>query len=138
MFVDDVASSASPAEPGGPDDTRASRRQYTLKGVEQEAIELMRLAADAQGMKIGHWVSDRLKEAAKRALVDADRQRDVLRRIVGDAEGQDYALQEFPRETSVDNAALLERVQRLELEVRDLTRSQRDLLNLVLAKVVAA
>ena len=45
-----------------------TRQQYTLKGVDPEAIELMRTAARHEGMKIGAWVSARLKEAANRSL----------------------------------------------------------------------
>jgi len=44
------------------------RRQYTIKGIEDEAIELMRSAAQSEGMKIGPWVSQRMKEAAKKSL----------------------------------------------------------------------
>lgn len=45
-----------------------TKRQYTLKGVESETVELMRSAAKHEGMKIGSWVSARLKEAANNAL----------------------------------------------------------------------
>lgn len=44
------------------------KRQYTIKGIEAEAIDLMRAAATKEGMKIGAWVSARMKEAASRSL----------------------------------------------------------------------
>lgn len=50
------------------DDRSPERRQYTLKGVEADTIKLMRYAANKEGMKIGSWVSLRMREAAERAL----------------------------------------------------------------------
>jgi hypothetical protein len=51
-----------------PAEERPIRRQYTLKGVEADTIRLMRDAASKEGMKIGSWVSLRMKEAAEKAL----------------------------------------------------------------------
>jgi hypothetical protein len=55
-------------DPIGGDGT--GRRQYTLKGVEAETINMMRDAARKDGMKIGAWVSSRMREAAFRSLND--------------------------------------------------------------------
>ncbi|WP_213982487.1 hypothetical protein [Sphingomonas sp. dw_22] len=55
-----------------PNNDRPSRRQYTLKGVEADTIRLMRDAANKEGMKIGSWVSLRMKEAAEKALSERD------------------------------------------------------------------
>lgn len=112
-----------------------ARRQYTLKGVESEAIDLMRLAADAQGMKIGHWVSDRLKEAAKRALADAEKQKEVMEAVVGGCEKSQLRTLALV-DGSMGRAELEERVRRLELEIQDLLKSQRDMLQLVLGRLV--
>jgi hypothetical protein len=64
-----------------------SKRQYTIKGIETETLDLMRTAAKKQGMKVGAWVSARLREAAKKALEDDNEQdgfaelRDHIRRV---------------------------------------------------------
>lgn len=42
--------------------------QYTIKGIERKSVELMRDAAKQEGMKIGVWVSRRLREAAEDSL----------------------------------------------------------------------
>ncbi len=65
------------------------RRQYTIKGIENETLDLMRTAARKQGMRVGAWVSARLREAADRALHGEDSKwknemvelRDHIRRI---------------------------------------------------------
>lgn len=65
------------------------RRQYTIKGIENETVNLMRTAARKQGMRVGAWVSARLREAADRALQGEDSKwkvemvelRDHIRRI---------------------------------------------------------
>ena len=59
---------ASNDEEGGDHMTGEERLQYTLKGVEKRSLELMRDAARADGMKIGAWVSKRMREAAESSL----------------------------------------------------------------------
>lgn len=49
-----------------------SKVQYTVKGIQRQTVEAMREAANREGMKIGSWVSVRLKEAAERSLSDSD------------------------------------------------------------------
>lgn len=111
------------------------RRQYTLKGVENEAVELMRLAADAQGMKIGHWVSDRIKEAAKKALVENGKQRELLESVAGSNESS--ALRTLTMsDDPMSSSEIEERVRRLELEMQDLLKQQRDLLSLMVQKLI--
>lgn len=46
----------------------ASKVQYTVKGIQRQTVEAMREAANREGMKIGSWVSVRLREAAERSL----------------------------------------------------------------------
>lgn len=102
-------------EPG-----RSSRRQYTLKGIENETIELMRDAARKEGMKIGSWVSTRMKEAAERALasdtgIDAQ---DI--RIPQDDSKDDViqALAEYKLEADL-------RLTRMERELHEIANGQR-------------
>jgi hypothetical protein len=49
-------------------DAGSEKRQYTVKGIDVDAISMMRDAARKDGMKIGAWVSARMKEAAFRSL----------------------------------------------------------------------
>jgi membrane carboxypeptidase/penicillin-binding protein len=55
-----------------------SKQQYTIKGIETETLELMRTAARKQGMKVGAWVSARLREAANKALANSEVSSDEL------------------------------------------------------------
>jgi hypothetical protein len=98
----------------GPDSVKI---QYTLKGIEQETVTLMRDAAQQEGMKIGAWVSTRMKEAAMRALgspeVDA---------------GRNHAL----ASTHQSSSETEERLRRIEEEIFEITKAQRAILtNLV-------
>ena len=112
------------------------RRQYTLKGIEPEALDLMRLAADAQGMKIGHWVSDRIKEAAKKALSENGKQREILECVVG-ADGDSSSLRTLTMsEGFMSGIELEERVRRLELEIQDLLKQQRKMLTIMVEKLI--
>lgn len=57
----------SPDEPR--DEDRANEKlQYTIKGIERRSVDLMRDAAKQDGMKIGAWVSRRMREAAQASL----------------------------------------------------------------------
>ena len=110
-------------------DPKPAKRQYTLKGVEAEAVELMRAAADREGMKIGAWVSMRLREAANRALAAEEEAG------FPDAESCPHLSQ------SVDMALgasalphLLERVSELEAELRELARTQRAIMTRLLVQ----
>src|SRR5690242_15341802 len=66
----DAGSEAGTYDSG--DDRLPQKRQYTLKGIEADTIRLMRFAANKEGMKIGSWVSLRMKEAAERALSNSN------------------------------------------------------------------
>lgn len=112
------------------------RRQYTLKGVETEAVDLMRLAADAQGMKIGHWVSDRIKEAARKALVENGKQREILECVAGQDDDQSTLRTLAMSNGSMTGTELEERVRRLELEIQDLLKQQRNMLSLLVEKLI--
>ncbi len=90
---------------------RSPKRQYTLKGVEAEAIELMRDAARTEGMKIGSWVSLRMREAAEKALNQKST------RLNAQQQGAIVSQEELVRELSA-------RVSSLEQEIRELTKTQ--------------
>jgi hypothetical protein len=47
----------------GPD-----KKPYTIKSIDTVTIDMMREAAQREGMKISAWVSNRLREAAVRSL----------------------------------------------------------------------
>lgn len=112
------------------------RRQYTLKGVEPEAVDLMRLAADAQGMKIGHWVSDRIKEAARKALAENGKQREVLECVAGADSDLSNLRTLTLSEGSMSRSELEERVRRMELEIQDLMKQQRNMLSIMVQKLI--
>ena len=112
------------------------RQQYTLKGVESEALDLMRLAADAQGMKIGHWVSDRIKEAAKKALSENGKQREILECVAGEKEDSSSLRTLTLSEGTMSQVELEERVRRLELEIQDLLKQQRNMLTVLVEKLI--
>ncbi|MBW6527196.1 hypothetical protein KZ813_10125 [Sphingomonas sp. RHCKR7] len=107
------------------DDRSPEKRQYTVKGIEAETVTLMRSAANKEGMKIGSWVSLRMREAAERAL----------------ANGDDCSLTK-QADLKLDNAvsrmaAVLERYERnvearlvvVERELHEITSSQRSILS---------
>ena len=132
MLVDNAGSSLnSPSEHQDDGAQSQVRRQYTLKGVEPETIELMRLAAHSQGAKIGHWVSARLKEAALQTLERDNRQQEVLRNLAGLSSAFDE-----PEVTKTSEAELQRRIARLEEDIREVLKGQRDLMHLVLSKVL--
>jgi hypothetical protein len=92
------------------------RRQYTLKGVEAEAIDLMRSAAHREGMKINAWVSYRLREAAERTLAkdDSPSSKTIM------------SASELPGTPGdVDTAWLVARIHDLEREVQEMNKTQR-------------
>lgn len=50
----------------------STKVQYTVKGIQRQTVEAMREAANREGMKIGSWVSVRLREAAERSLSSSE------------------------------------------------------------------
>src|SRR5271168_2273065 len=88
---------AVPIEPAGPSRVLSLSEEHqkrpsgvagagwTLKGVPSETVEMTRQAARMRGMKIGAWVADALRQAAKRDLGDEPllevRDEAVLRRL---------------------------------------------------------
>jgi hypothetical protein len=56
------------AESGATPLRDTAKVQYTVKGIHRQTVEAMRQAANREGMKIGSWVSVRLREAAERSL----------------------------------------------------------------------
>lgn len=116
------------------------RRQYTLKGVEADTIRLMRYAASKEGMKIGSWVSLRMREAAQRALADNAVSQSLIQeekpkkptdlQMSGDLA---EAFQYFTATWEAQLAASNERFMKLEKELHDLTSGQRTIMSALLA-----
>ena len=106
------------------------RRQYTIKGIENDAIELMRDAARKDGMKIGAWISCRMKEAAFKSLgATSDLRRSGHSMVRGpasslEAEVLAASLQEFDQ-----------RLRQIEAELHQITKSQRTIMARMLENV---
>jgi hypothetical protein len=66
---------AIPSKQGsGANEQRATgKRQYTIKGIDAHTVDMVRSAAQKEGMKVGAWVSSRIEEAASRALSGEDK-----------------------------------------------------------------
>ena len=107
-----------------------SKRQYTLKGVEAEAIDLMRSAASRDGMKIGAWVSMRMKEAAERSLLNdpvSDSAPTLRERA---RHSRRTAVQHISNDSGAEALipGLVSRVIELETELREIAKTQRAIL----------
>ena len=124
-----------------PSEDRSARRQYTLKGVEVEAIRLMREAAHKEGMKIGSWVSLRMREAAERAL---SRDSSIARHQPSlpaphsdggfgpyEEAGLTELLQDVVRALDQCRESSEQRFLHLERELHELTASQRTILTVL-------
>ena len=78
-----------------PLESGTEKRQYTIKGIEGQTLDLMRTAARKDGMKVGAWVSMRLREAADRALNregDAKLEIDGLREHINKIEKEEFQM----------------------------------------------
>ncbi|MCW2351203.1 hypothetical protein [Sphingobium sp. B12D2B] len=123
-------------------DGTPERRQYTLKGVETDTIRLMRYAASREGMKIGSWVSLRMREAAEKALAkdNSDNNAEVnLPRANIDNESHyqrngSVSLDAFEAIQSAQ-MALDARLTRIEDELRDLASGQRTILSAIVSNL---
>jgi hypothetical protein len=94
--------------------------------VEAEAIDLMRDAARVEGMKIGSWVSLRMREAAEKALNRKPGVREVVRSRFS-AEPSNVGQENLIKELS-------ERLGDMERELRDLTKNQMAIMAKLLAQ----
>ncbi len=101
------------AEEGGAE----QRLQYTIKGIEKRSVDLMRTAAKRDGMKIGAWISMRMREAAEASLKDGEPSYLVnsASRSMAETNGPDVS------------AIVLERIEALHQEI-DRLRQNQDLL----------
>lgn len=126
------------------DDRPPERRQYTLKGVEADTIRLMRYAANKEGMKIGSWVSLRMREAAQRALAgnsalqeSAAKDKEVRELPTPAPSSSDGELAEaFQHLSALWEAQLMasnDRFMKLEKELHELTSGQRTIMSALLA-----
>ena len=118
-----------------PSDDRPSRRQYTLKGVDVEAVRLMRDAASKEGMKIGSWVSLRMREAAERALSAQSVSRPAASGKAPDVQSEEVvvAVQQLVKIYETQIAATNERFQKLERELHEITSGQRTIMSVLLS-----
>lgn len=114
------------AEPSTP------KRQYTLKGVESEAIELVRSAATKDGMKIGAWVSKRLRQAAEESLcpVSPTSEQDPMSRRERTRNSLGYTASGHTStsDTEILISGLTSRIAMLEDELKEQARTQRIIL----------
>lgn len=93
----------------------SARQQYTLKGIEPQTLDLVRDAAEFEGMRINSWVSTRMKEAAQRSLgLD-------MQIISGSMIKDDFSLADFVKETE-------SRLRELERDIHNVLRVQRSML----------
>ncbi len=115
------------------------RRQYTLKGVEADTIKLMRYAANKEGMKIGSWVSLRMREAAERALAKDSATLPASENLscpnVDNENHYHYLLGDCGGSLKADSAALEDRLSRIEKELQEVTSVQRTILNTLLIRL---
>jgi hypothetical protein len=114
---------------------QSDRRQYTLKGVEAETLELMRDAARKEGMKIGSWVSVRMREAAQRAL-EAETARDE--RIRADEhESVPLLVEKLYEAFALYKQHSEDRLARMERELHEITSGQRAIMTSLLCSRAA-
>lgn len=118
------------------DPERGTRRQYTVKGIENETVALMRDAAKKEGMKIGSWISARMKEAAEKALAEmpkeaSDRKIQALHnRPVPDTKAmieEIFLLLNSYRDTSENRLSSIER------ELHEITSAQRTIMSQIIS-----
>jgi hypothetical protein len=103
-----------------------TKRQYTLKGVEIETIDLMRSAAKKEGMKVGAWVSARLREAARKALGE-DKGADEF------AEIRDQ-IRKVEENQILEREDLRENLRAIQDELRGVLRTQNSIMSKILSQ----
>jgi hypothetical protein len=111
------------------EDSRRASSQYTIKGIPRETVDLTRSAARKEGMKVGAWVSMRLREAADRALA---REGQVHNEIQG--------LREFIENSKLQRQKDAETVLKLEKEVFSISQSLYEITkcqNAILTKLLS-
>jgi hypothetical protein len=99
-----------------------SKRQYTIKGIEERTVELMRSAARKDGMKVGAWVSSRLQEAADRALQGENNNAEIV------------DLREHIRRIEGAQCEERERLESIQSELAAIVRSQNSIMAHLLNK----
>ena len=133
----DLGNNCPPGADADPSNDRPARRQYTLKGVEEDTIKLMRHAANKEGMKIGSWVSIRMKEAAERALYSESENLIYGKALASDAGSIiDSKDAEGLGRVIISLKSYIEdsdsRISRMEREIHELTSVQRSILSTLL------
>jgi hypothetical protein len=110
------------------DSTAEDKLQYTIKGIERRSIELMRDAARQEGMKIGAWVSRRLREAAEASL--ADQEPDYSRELLANAN----QLQKEPEFSPPNVQDIMRRLDDLQNMIDNIRENQRALISGLIAR----
>jgi len=105
------------------------KRQYTVKGVDDDTVVLMREAARKEGMKIGAWISTRMKEAATRSL----RQERDLPNSNCDGVTTSPQLEAAVNMLSEQYAQYDARLDLIQKELHEITRSQRTIMEKMLS-----
>src|SRR4051812_36099790 len=98
------------------------KRQDTIKGIESEGVNFVRDAARKEGMKIGAWISARMKEAAFRSLASPPVSMPTLPPSRNGLEDRPYS---DAGPSFHDLKAFCDRLERIEAELHEISRSQR-------------
>lgn len=107
-------------------ETGIKKKQYTVKGVEEATLTLMRDAARKDGMKIGAWISTRMKEAATRSLSQS-----TPAHLPQESpfDHGDIDLKALVYELYVKRMDAEEKLQNIQAELHEITRSQRTIMD---------
>jgi hypothetical protein len=111
-----------------------SKRQYTVKGIDVETVDLMRDAARFDGMKINAWISSRMRGAAEQSLnlCGVESGRSDVSTNEADTGRSFESLLEALADFRAYQAAADERLKKIENELHEITSSQRTILTKML------
>lgn len=115
------SNASSETDSAGPD---RERTQYTVKGIDRGTVDLMREAARKDGMKIGAWVSAKLREAAHRSFGE------------GSSDADPSALLDQMAKLMLDYQEQSDqRLRKIENELLEITSGQRTIMNKVISRL---
>ena len=115
--------STASSDADSPDSDR-DRTQYTVKGIDRDTVDLMRGAARKDGMKIGAWVSAKLREAAHRSFG------------AGGSDSDPAALLDHLSKLMLEYQEQSDqRLRKIENELLEITSGQRTIMNKVISKL---
>jgi len=127
----DAGHSGSDCVNSEPYSDRPSKKQYTLKGVEEDTIRLMRDAASREGMKIGSWVSLRMREAAEKAL-ELNKERGTSHSRISAPDDPSELIYQLCLVINSQREEAEARFTKLERELHEITSGQRSILSSLL------